>query len=73
MSRHYTNATKGFFGNDKWNDFNPADYQPDMKDYCVSCGRPTKQNWKHYFLYGNYCIECGGRITRNAQKNKVKI
>lgn len=49
-----------------------------FKDNCVSCGKDIypkdhKNKAQHYEQYGNFCIECSVRASKNEKKHKEGI
>ena len=48
--------------------FKEEDYKQNFKNYCVSCGKPIKVNWKWYLNYGNYCQECCVGAEKQSKK-----
>ena len=62
--------------------YNLKDYEKNLKDHCVSCGKEMKNNLTHYEFHGNYCIDCSAKCEnicklrvaiKKPDKNKKKI
>jgi len=43
-----------------------------IKNHCFLCLIWFKNNWVHYWIYGNACVACCGRITRICSPSKQK-
>ncbi len=55
-------------------DFNSKDYKKNLKNYCVSCGKPISNSWDWYQVYGNYCQECDLKAFHDSEHSEqIKI
>jgi DNA-directed RNA polymerase subunit N (RpoN/RPB10) len=44
--------------------YNEEDYT--IKNKCATCGKPIKNNWNRFLLYGNYCFDCSALASFNS-------
>jgi len=41
-------------------------FSENIKNHCVKCGKPNKNNLKNYYNRGNYCKECNTYLDKKT-------